>query len=520
MTFVFRNNTIEQFLGAGYQFSGYDDVSLVPEADAYLWWYQIPLRFCNAELVEEIRSFAVRLQLVAGQIKKPLYIFSLEQYYYAQVESGNTKLAVAIAEFNEMARVLATSKANVKWINFAEFTCSYKQSELIDWRYYFTAQMPFNPQLIRFFKVWWSRKLEEIQMNRKKCLVLDLDNTLWGGILGEDGVTGISMSGDYPGKAFHYWQEGLKELQQQGIMLAICSKNNAEDVEEIWEKRTDMVLKKDDFVAARINWQDKATNLQELATELNIGLDSFVFVDDSPTERELIRQTFPMVSVPDFPTQPYNLSILYGDLVQRYFGIYAITAEDRAKTQQYALNAQRAQAQASFGNYEDFLRSLEMRLIVEPINDMTIVRAAQMMQKTNQFNLTTQRYTEEDIRNIIAQGGKAWTLSVADRFGDNGITGLLILNKKGTIDTMLMSCRVLGKGIEEAFVKYVLTELKLKGMSVVVGKYIPSAKNAQVKDFWKKMGFVLTETYEDGSCAYAIDLRHTELVIKDYYKIN
>lgn len=520
MIFVFRNNTIEQFLGTGYQFSGYDDVSSVPEADAYLWWYQVPLRFNYHQQVEEVRSYVQKLQFVAGQIDRTFYVLTLEQHFVAQIESGSQELTVAIAEFNAAVRDMAAASTNVRIIDLKEFTSQYKTTELIDWRYFYTAQIPYNPQLIRPFKAWWTRKQEEVKLSRKKCLVLDLDNTLWGGVLGEDGVSGISISGDYPGKVFHYWQEGLKELQNQGVMLAICSKNNAEDVEEVWEKRVDMVLKKADFVAARINWQDKATNLQDLANELNIGLDAFVFVDDNPTERELIKQTLPMVAVPEFPSQPYNLPILFQELVQKYFGIYAITNEDRDKTKQYAMNAQRAQAQATFGNYEDFLRSLDIRLTIEPVNDVTIVRAAQMTQKTNQFNLTTKRYTEDDIRAILTSGGKAWTLSVGDKFGDNGITGLLIMIANGTIDTMLMSCRVLGKGIEEAFVNYVLAEIKDSEIHSIVGQYIPTAKNAQVKDFWAKMGFVLTEACDDGRCTYALELKTAKLEIKDYYKIN
>lgn len=520
MTFVFRNNTIEQFFELGYQFSGYDDVSYIPEADAYVFWFQVPLRFNYQQQVEEVRSYCQKLQFVASRVERPFFIFTLEQCYFSQIESGNYDLANVIDNFNSLVRDLTSERENVKLIDFRDFAIQYRTTELIDWRYYYTAQIPYNPQLIGPFKKWWSRKLEEIQLSRKKCLVLDLDNTLWSGILGEDGVNNVSLSGDYPGKAFHYWQEGLKELQKQGVMLAICSKNNEKDVEELWEKRSDMVLKKEDFVAFRINWLDKSTNLADIAKELNIGLDSFVFVDDNPTERELIRQTLPMVSVPDYPEHPYGLPLLYQELVKKYFCIYTITAEDREKTKQYAVNAQRRQVQAACENYEDFLRSLDISLKVEPINDVTIVRAAQMTQKTNQFNLTTKRYTVDDIRSILSNGGKAWTLSVSDKFGDSGITGLFILTSNGTIDTMLMSCRVLGKGIEEAFVKYVLSVLKKNGMTEIRSSYSPTAKNVQVKDFWEKIGFALTNISEDGQREYVINLKTSDSRIKDYYKID
>lgn len=520
MTYVFRNNTIEQFLGIGYQFSSYDDVSVILSADAYLWWYQVPLHFNYHHLVEEVRSYNQKLRFLAEQIQKPFYVFTLARHFFSQVETSNGELATAIDEFNALVRHLSETKANVKIVDFSEFANAYGINELIDWRYYYTAQIPYNPQLIRSFQIWWQRKLREINLSRKKCLVLDLDNTLWGGVLGEKGLSNICLSGDYPGKAFHYWQEGLKELQRQGVMLAICSKNNFEDVEEVWAKRPDMVLKKEDFVAYRINWNDKATNLQELANELNIGLDAFVFVDDNPTERELIKQTLPMVAVPEFPNQPYGLPSLFQDIVQKYFSTYIVTFEDREKTNQYASNVKRSQAQATFVNYEDFLRSLEMKLTIEPINDISIVRAAQMTQKTNQFNLTTRRYMESDIRKMLLDGGKGWTLSVEDKFGDNGITGLLIMSADGVFDTMLMSCRILGKGIEKAFINYVLQQVKEDGLNNVVGLYIPTAKNGQVQDFWSNMGFSLIKTEDDGMCSYALDLNTAELEIENYYKIN
>jgi FkbH-like protein len=250
-------------------------------------------------------------------------------------------------------------------------------------------------------------------------LVLDLDNTLWGGILGEDGIEGIQMSGDYPGKAYHLWQEGLLELKNQGVILAICSKNNENDVLEVWKNRTDIVLKKDDFVTYRINWLDKATNIKSIANELNIGLDSFVFIDDNPTERELIKQQLPDVVVPEWVSQPYELPVLLKNIVENYFTVYTITDEDRQKTNQYKLKAEREELQSQFSNLDDFIRSLNIELSIEPINDVTIVRAAQMTQKTNQFNLTTRRYTESDIRLILSDGGLGWTLSVKDKFGDN-----------------------------------------------------------------------------------------------------
>ena len=323
------------------------------------------------------------------------------------------------------------------------------------------------------------------------------------------------MDGDYPGKAFHYWQEGIKELERQGVILAICSKNNQADVESLFAAR-EMPLRLDDFACVRINWNDKSANIRAIAEDLNIGLDSFVFVDDNPTERELIKQQLPMVAVPDFPMQPYGLPLLYEQLVKTYFSVYSLTDEDLKKTEQYRQNASRAQSQAQFTDMEDFLRSLEMQLTIEAASNITVPRIAQMTQKTNQFNLTTHRYSENDIRQMMSNGAIIYTLAVRDRFGDNGITGLIIINPQGEIDTLLMSCRVLGKGIEEAFIRSVLNRVERKELKAT---YIPTEKNGQVADFYDKVGFELVSTEGSGTKHYKADVQALDLTIKDYYKI-
>ena len=518
MTFVFRNNTIELFFGANHTFSGYDDISLIPDAESYIWWYQLPLKYNSMQLANEVRMYQSKLEYVVKNIptNKTFYVFTIAQSSLPRIEMNNNAVQSAIQDFNTYIHQLSSFCSNIKIVDVNDFICQFSVNELIDWKYYFMAQIPYNPQLVRAFRMWWSRQQQAIMLQRKKCLVLDLDNTLWFGILGEDGVEGIQMSGDYPGKAFYIWQEGIKELQRSGVMLAICSKNNMADVEEVWQKRADMLLQKSDFVAMRINWQDKATNLQELAKELNIGLDSFVFVDDNPSERELIKQQLPMVVVPDFPDQPYQLPDLYQRLVENYFSVYALTDEDREKTLQYAANIQRKEAEASFVNLDEFIASLDIRLTIQYVNDITLPRVAQMTQKTNQFNLTTHRYTEQNLRTLLADGAEIWTLAVADKFGDSGVTGTMIITKSGGIDTFLLSCRVLGKGIEEVFLKYVMAQTKHVELNA---KYIKTSKNSIVESFYDKMGFELYA--EDGNIKYyRIAFEKANLTFKQLYKIN
>lgn len=519
--FVFRNNTIERFFSKEYQFSGYDDISNVPiDVDGYVWFYQVPIKYNQEVLVEEINGYVQKFGFVLTQVDatKNVVALTMELLYFVPYTDDNHQLKMAIDNYNKSLFELSEQYQNLKIIDFCEFTRRYPASELIDWKFYFISQMGLSAKLAKDFKSWYARKMESIALKRKKCLVLDLDNTLWGGVLGEEGIDGIQIGGDYPGKAFLYFQEALLELSKSGVILAICSKNNEQDVIEAWEKNPFLVLKKEHFATYRINWTDKATNIKEMAKELNLGLDSFVFVDDNPTERELIKQLLPMVEVPEFPVQPYELPVFFQKLVEDYFKVYSITDEDKKKTQQYKANASRAQEQRNFGDFTDFLRSLDIQMTIERANEFNIQRIAQMTQKTNQFNLTTKRYTDADIRKFLKERWKIWCLSVADKFGDNGITGCIMVNGSD-IDTLLLSCRILGKGIEYAFLKKVLSLLLNDGIGEVKSSYLPTLKNKQVSDFYDKNGFTPLSEEPDGAKQYVISLTNAHLEIEDYYHI-
>ena len=522
MKYVFRNNTVERFFSKDYAFSGYDDISVVPQdSDNYVWWYQVPIKFEQSVLAEEIRGYAQKLGFVLSQIdeKKLFVALTMDILYAVPFTDDDFQLQAAVAEYNNALYAAEASHKNVKVIDITEFTRKYNAADLFDWKFYFMSQMGMNPKLNKEFKAWWKKKMNSISLKRKKCLVVDLDNTLWGGVLGEEGIEGIKIGGDYPGKAFLYWQEALLELSKSGVILTVCSKNNEQDVLDAWEKNPFIVLKKEHFAAYRINWTDKATNIKELAQELNIGLDSFVFVDDNPTERELIKQMLPMVEVPEFPAQPYELMPFFKQLVEDYFKVYSVTDEDKKKTEQYKQNAARAQAQNAFADFDSFLESLDIQITIEAANEFNIQRIAQMTQKTNQFNLTTHRYTDADVRGFVDEGWKVWCISVADKFGDNGITGAIMVKPDGEIDTFLLSCRILGKGIEIAFVKKILAMLAEGGMETLSTKYLPTAKNAQVKDFWEKAGFTCVAETEDGSKEYLLALKDADTEIKEFYHI-
>ena len=519
--FVFRNNTVERFFPEGYTFSGYDDISHIPDdVDGYVWFYQLPVRFKEEALCDEVSSFSRKLAIVLERIGKvkPLYLLTMDEAVSFPLTNG-AELMEAIGRYNQSLLDFQKANGNVEVLDIREFTRHYPSDELTDWRFWFISQMGLNPRLSKPFRQWFDRKLAQVSLKRRKCLILDLDNTLWGGILGEDGIDGIKIGGDYPGKAYHLFQEALLELAGSGIILAICSKNNEDEALEALDKNPFMVLKKDSFATWRINWKDKASNIREIADELNIGLDSLVFADDSPSERELIRQALPMVAVPEFPSQPYELIPFYKDLVENYFRVFTLTDEDKVKTEQYKANALRARSKESFTDLESFIRSLDIRMKIEPANGFNIPRIAQMTQKTNQFNLTTKRYTESDIKQRLEDGWKVYCMSVSDRFGDYGITGCIIIDGQ-EIDSLLMSCRVLGKGIESAFLKTVMGMLKSDGYGTLNASFIPTAKNKQVNDFYDRCGFEATEIKESGEKKYRIDLRDADLGTKPYYKIS
>lgn len=525
-TFVFRNQTVEPFLGYdGMTYSGYDDISLTyNDADRYIWFYQVPVNADSVQLAEEIESYRDKLDLVLANVgsQKPFIIFSLVNLFPLRVTGDSTAVDEAIAAFNAHVAQLSRERRNVKWVDFSEFTSRYDADTLINWKYYLMSQTLLNPKLTHDFQAWWHRVEEELAMKRKKCLVLDLDNTLWGGVLGEDGIDGIQLGGDYPGKAYSYWQRSLLQLAHGGVILAICSKNNEPDVMEAWEKNAAMVLKREHFSALRINWNDKATNMRELADELNIGLDSMVFLDDNPIERELIKQLLPEVVVPDFPDKPYHLMPFFKELVEKYFRIYSVTDEDRSKTEQYQANALRQAEQSRFTDLEGYLYSLDMSLDIIPADEHNLPRIAQMTQKTNQFNLTTRRYDEAQVRQRLDDGWRVYCMSVRDRFGDSGITGTVFLDPVDdvtvNIDTLLLSCRILGRGIEEAFIKTVFNLLRLDGYRKVTADYLPTAKNGQAADFYDRMGMTCMNVDNDGAKHYEMPLADV-FELKNYYNI-
>jgi len=372
------------------------------------------------------------------------------------------------------------------------------------------AKQEISPAAAPMYGELVARLLAAKQGRSAKCLVLDLDNTLWGGVVGDDGLEGLVIGqGSALGEAFVAFQEYARELARRGVILAVCSKNDEANAVEPFDKHPEMVLKRHDIASFVANWNDKASNLRAITDELNIGIDSLVFVDDNPFERALIRRELPMVAVPEVGDDPATFAQTLADA--GYFEALAVTEEDRARGEQYQGNRQRERLKASTTDLDSYLRSLEMELIWRRFDKVGLQRTVQLINKTNQFNLTTRRYTEEDVLAVM-EDSRAFGLQLrlVDRFGDNGIIAIVIGKMNGTedlaIDTWLMSCRVLGRQVEPTTLNLIAETAKRLGARRLIGEYLPTKKNGMVKDHYAKLGFTVAETGEDGSSRAVLDL--------------
>ncbi len=369
------------------------------------------------------------------------------------------------------------------------------------------AKQEVSPAAAQLYGDHLARLLAARQGRSSKCLVLDLDNTLWGGVIGDDGLDGIVLGqGSAMGEAFLDLQAYALEQAKRGVILAVCSKNDEANALAPFERHPDMLLKRGDVACFVANWDDKAKNIRRIARELNIGLDSLVFVDDNPFERNLVRSVLPMVAVPEIPEDPALVARSIADA--GYFEGVGITDEDRERTLQYQANAERAALEAEAADLPSYLESLRMEVVWKEFDAIGLQRITQLINKTNQFNLTTRRYNEDQVRSLIsAPDAFGLQLRLIDRFGDNGVIAIVIGRLSGeaaSIDTWLMSCRVLGRQVEEATLNLVVEAAARLGAKRLIGEYLPTAKNGMVKEHYRKLGFIPAEAETDGSTRWTL----------------
>lgn len=398
-----------------------------------------------------------------------------------------------LGKINTSLKKIISVYKNFYYYDLTKSERSIGSKFLFDQRFWYTAKSPFSHDGFNQISKDLSEMLFSIFNKRSKCLVLDCDNVLWGGIVGENGVNGIKISNNGDSE-FTDFQKEVINLQKSGIILAICSKNNIQDVFEVFEKRKDMILKKNDFTVIKANWKNKADNILEISKELNIGLDSIVFVDDSKFEIGLIKKFLPEVKTIHLPieTSEQNKSVLINSC---YFKTINLTKEDKQRSSMYKAELKRKNLKKKTISLDTYLKSLGLEIIVRNPKLKDLNRVEQMTQRTNQFNLTTKRLNLNDIQKLSKnKNDYIYILDAKDKFGDYGTCGLSIVNvqnKNAYLEVFLMSCRIIGRGIENTFLSEVMSsvmknEKKLKSF---IGKYIPTKKNAQVKDFYINNNF-------------------------------
>jgi FkbH-like protein len=389
-------------------------------------------------------------------------------------------------------RLLSQEFAAVHFDDGDELAATAGLAGWFDPRLWYSSRFPFSVAATNLFIHRLVRFPVLMNTPKLKCIVLDCDNTLWGGIIGEDGMSGIALGSEYPGACYMAFQRRLLDFLYRGYLLAICSKNNTDDVLRVLREHPSMLLREDAFAALRIGWEPKPDNLRSMSEELQLGLDSFLFVDDSPHECRMMRTVLPEVRVATVPEKPIQVPTCLDHLQE--LEVLSYTDEDRTRSGMYVQNRERTAMAVMCGDLTQYLTSLEMRMIISRDDEEHVPRLAQLTQKTNQFNLTTKRYGEDEILPLVSDPD--WLVadfSLSDIFGESGIVGLLLASgmtgENVNVDTFLMSCRVIGRKAEEAFLQVILRHLWQAGKHTVTGAYVPTSKNALVKSFWQDQGF-------------------------------
>ncbi len=460
---------------------------LKPDKYSSLTEYQL-------ELVENLNS------TISSRLQSKIIYYNYTEINDAVFGNYANKVASSflyqLRKLNYELMVFATKNPNFYLCDLSSLQNQVGKSNFFHTSVYINTEMVLSIDILPEVALRTLDLIAAMEGKFKKCLILDLDNTMWGGIIGDDGLENIQVGSLGIGKAFTEFQYWIKKLKNRGIILAVCSKNTESVAKEPFEKHPDMLLKMEDFAVFVANWENKADNIRYIQSILNIGFDSMVFLDDNPFERNIVRENIPGITVPELPEDPADyLEYLYP---LNLFETISFSNEDVERTTQYQVEAKRNILQKSFTNEADFLKSLNMVSLVEPFNKFNSPRVAQLSQRSNQFNLRTVRYTEADIE-LLAGDNKdyhTFSFTLEDKYGDNGLISIVILKTENKnklfIDTWLMSCRVLKRGMEHFVLNTIVNYAKEKGFSTINGEYIPTAKNEMVKDHYLKLGFQQT----------------------------
>ncbi len=451
------------------------------------------------------------VHLIQRQTKSLIVIDNFPQPAYLPIRSPRDLKSNTLKEwFNELNGALADefqSDNSVVICDLDSLAAFHGRERTTSPKLFYLAHIELSESFLPQVSKKYIGYIKALKGMGRKCIVVDLDNTLWGGVIGEDGMEGIRLSQNGDGREFFDFQKLLYNFTQRGILLAINSKNNPDDALKAIREHPSMFLKEDHFSSIKINWNNKVSNFMEIARELKIGLDAMAFLDDDPRERALVRQGLPQVLVPEMPKDPSEYGRLLSSLND--FEMIHFSDEDTKRTELYLEQREREQFKENFQSLEDFLWNLEIAVRISSVTEKDLPRIAQLMQRTNQFNMTTRRYTVNELKELLNSSHHLFTVQVKDRFGDSGTVGSAILEKQGRsyiIKAFLLSCRILGRGIEDHFMNHLYHAAKAEGADRLVGKLIFTEKNQPARDFYKKYGFTLLKQEGDQSeWVYAID---------------
>lgn len=459
--------------------------------------FKIPKQEKERQLAEIIDLFQTLISLLSSRSTALILINNFMIPSLTTLGILDNKLDFGIKEFfgalNKRLAELYTSDRQVYVVDFEGAAGRHGKSHCINYEMFYRGSFALSESFLPVISHEYMGYIKALRNLSRKCIVLDLDNTIWGGIIGEDGFEGIQLGADPPGNAFVDFQRLLLGYFNRGIILALNSKNNHEDAIRVIRDHPHMILREQHFAAMRINWQDKVQNMIELAEEINIGLDTMVFFDENTHEREHVRQALGQVLVVDLPSSPY----LYRQALQELndFNTLTLTEEDKKRGEMYYASRKRSELQKTTISLEDFLKSLEMKATIKEADDFALPRVTSLVNKTNQFNTTTKRYTINEIEKMKLDRNRfsLYTMQVTDKFGDEGIVGVAIIQKESEtwfIDSFLMSCRIIGRKLETAFLATILDDAKKNGITTIIGEYIPTKKNEPVKTLYSNHGFI------------------------------
>lgn len=520
--------TYDNYLGDIRAFlnAGVEDLLLLSFFDNLMPSFEAQIRHFPDDLIQAKQTEVLArlgIALDAGKAFRNIYLAKFHRYSSPAYGATEDVVGNIISQFNERLEALAANQANITLVDFSGPLANIGYQNAFDERFYTKAKAPYKALALNEIAMDLSAITRGFDSRYYKAIVLDCDDTLWGGVIGEDLLDGIKLDPyEFPGNVFWRIQNELLALEKSGVLICLCSKNNPEDVQEVLENHPHMVLKNEHITIKKGNWNDKVSNLKEIAKELNIGLDSLVFIDDSDFECQSVKQQLPMVKTIQVPKLLSGYLRVF-ETVVRLFETNVTLHEGQSRTEQYRIRNTGNLEALKFDTQEEYLRSLNLKVDLSRDHEASIRRIFELTLKSNQFNLTTRRYSKGEIERMTqSEEYSVYSFNVEDKFGSCGLTGVLIANYETStlrVDSFLMSCRVIGRGVETSIWNHVFEDARKKGCSYVEAMYIPTKKNTQVKDFYEQLGLEVVLEEDNGVKHYRKELEQMKNIKNEWIKV-